>query len=156
MKMMKKALTLSLALLACALLPATAVNTRAQSSASSPEAVVRGFYAWYLGRLNKDDWTPFKRRAEALRYLTPEFYRSAPRIISHEGVDIFICAQDWMQTWERNFRVAPANMRGAKANVITTLPVTAKWGRDIRIKLRLRRVAGGAWRIEATDCLLDF
>jgi hypothetical protein len=118
-----------------------------------PASVVRGFYAWYLGRLNKDDWGPLRRRREALRYLTPEFHRRAPGITLKWDADIFICAQDWMKEWEKQFTVAPAHVRGAKADVIVTLPV--KPGENIRIKVFLRRVRG-AWKINATECLLSF
>jgi len=124
-----------------------------------PEEVVRGFYAWYLGRFNKDDWSPLKRRAEALRYLSPELHRKAPRMMQTGGADIFICAQDWLPSWAGEFKVAPARVRGAAATTTVTLPVRgvegAGAGEDIRIKLSLRRAAR-AWKITATDCLLSF
>jgi hypothetical protein len=122
------------------------------TTASSPESVVQGFYAWYLGRLNKDDWNPLRRRKDALKYLDADFRRKAPRLIRRADADIFICAQDWMKEWEKNFKVAPAKVRGAKASAIVTLPV--KGGDDIRIKVMLRRT-GGVWKIVGTDCLLD-
>jgi hypothetical protein len=155
---MRNGLTPLLLLLACLTLcaprPAHA-QTRSSEPApasSSPVAVVRGFYAWYLGRLNKDDWSPLRRRREALRYLTAEFHRKAPAITRRWDADIFICAQDWMKEWEQEFKVAPASLRGAKAATVVTLPV--RGGEDIRIKVMLRRV-GSAWKIEATDCLLS-
>jgi hypothetical protein len=145
-------------LIACVVFNAPhAARAQTQSAktpdASSPESVVQGFYAWYLGRLNKDDWNPLRRRREALKYLDAEFRRKAPRLIRRADADIFICAQDWMKEWEKNFKVAPANVRGAKADAVVTLPV--KEGKDIRIKVMLRRERG-TWKIEGTDCLLDF
>jgi hypothetical protein len=120
---------------------------------SSPEAVVRQFYAWYLGRLNKDDWDPLKRRREALKFLDAKFHRRAPGLMVRGDADIFICAQDWMKEWAEKFTVASAVVRGKRATTVVTLPV--KEGERIRIKLMLRR-AGGIWKIEGTDCLLDF
>ncbi|MBC7932071.1 MAG: DUF3828 domain-containing protein [Rubrivivax sp.] len=154
---MRKIVVLIL-LFAC-LLPAAPRASRAQTRksvrqvSSNPEAVTRRFYAWYLGRLNKDDWDPLKRRREALKYLDARFYRRAPGLMGHGDADIFICAQDWMKEWADKFTVAPAVVRGRKATTIVTLPV--KEGEQIRIKLMLRR-AGGIWKIEGTDCLLDF
>jgi hypothetical protein len=145
-------------LIACAVFTtphAAAARKRSASAtdASTPESVVRGFYAWYLGRLNKDDWSPLKRRVEALKYLDANFHRKAPRLIRRADADIFICAQDWMKEWEKNFKVAPAEVRGARASTIVTLPVKAN--EDIRIKVMLRRT-GGVWKIVGTDCMLDF
>lgn len=148
-------LTLLLACLLCAAPLATRAQTRraVRRVSSNPEAVTRLFYAWYLGRLNKDDWDPLKRRREALKYLDAGFHRRAPGLMVRGDGDIFICAQDWMKEWADNFTVATPIVRGRKATTIVTLPV--KEGEVIRVKLMLRR-AGGVWKIEATDCLLDF
>ena len=155
----------ALLLLACAVAfnPQAARAQEGTSAAArasqGPEEVVRGFYAWYLGRFNRDDWSPLKRRAEALRYLSPELHREAPRMMRTGGADIFICAQDWLPSWASDLKVAPARVRGAAATTTVTLPVRgvegAGDGEDIRIKLSLRRTAG-AWKITATDCLLSF
>jgi len=148
-------LTLFLACLLSVAPCAAGTQTRgaARRVSLNPEAVTRRFYAWYLGRLNKDDWHPLKRRREALKYLDAGFHRRAPGLMVRGDGDIFICAQDWMKAWADNFTVAPAVVRGRKATTIVTLPV--KEGEVIRVKLMLRR-AGGVWKIEATDCLLDF
>jgi hypothetical protein len=130
--------------------------TQAAQTAGSPEAVARGFYAFYLGELNRENWSPLKKRREALKYLTPEFHRRAPRIIEQQMVDIIICAQDWDPKWAAGFTVGRANVRGAKATTVVTLPPFGGTGGPdnppIRIKLTLVR-RGGAWLINATECL---
>jgi hypothetical protein len=149
----------SLTLLFVCLLSAAPRASNAQTrgavrqASSNPEAVTRRFYAWYLGWLNKDEWHPLRRRREALRYLDATFHRRAPGLMIRGDGDIFICAQDWMKEWAEKFTVAPAVVRGRKATTIVTLPV--KEGEQIRIKLMLRH-AGGVWKIEGTECLMDF
>ncbi|HYH87254.1 MAG TPA: DUF3828 domain-containing protein [Pyrinomonadaceae bacterium] len=141
-------------LLSSASLAASAQTRKgARQVSSGPESVTRRFYAWYLGWLNKDEWHPLRRRREALKFLDAKFHRRAPGLMIRGDGDIFICAQDWMKEWADKFTVAPAVVRGSKATTVVTLPV--KEGERIRIKLMLRR-AGGVWKIEGTDCLLDF
>ena len=157
---MKKIL-LSTILLTCGAFPNISAHAQtarqpAQPDAGSPEAVARGFYAFYLGELNKENWSPLKKRREALKYLTPEFYRRAPRIIEQQMVDIIICAQDWDPKWAAGFTVGRANVRGAKATTVVTLPpfggIISPDNPAIKIKLTLVR-RGGAWLINATECL---
>lgn len=158
---MKKILLSTLLLLCGALLGIPTAHaqmaTQAAQTAPSPEAVVRGFYAFYLGELNKDNWSPLKKRREALKYLTPEYHRRIPRLIEKWMADVIICAQDWDPKWAANFTVGRAVVRGAKATAVVTLPPFGGTGGPdnppIKIKLTLVR-RGGAWRIDATECLL--
>ena len=137
---------ISAALLACF---ALASPSYAQTSAG-PEAVVRDFYRWYTGSLDREDYGALKRRREALRYLTPEFQRQAPRIIAREMVDIFICTQEWQPGWGRDLAVSVGPVRGARA----TATATFNYGPEnrARVRLNLLRVAG-AWKINGADCV---
>ena len=150
-----KAIFLSILFVMCGLLcaphTAHAQTTKVASQiAVSPEEVVRSFYAWYLGELNRDNWEPLKDRREALKYLTPEFHRRAPRIIEKEMADIFICAQDWDASWGQNYTVGRASLRGQKATVVVRLPI----GDGLAIKIKTTLIKrGGEWRINATDCV---
>jgi hypothetical protein len=139
---------ISAALLACLAL-ASPAHSSAQT-AEGPEAVVRGFYSWYLGSLNRNDYEPLKRRREALRYLTPEFHRRAPRIIAREMVNIFICAQDWQPEWGNDLDFSSGPARGARAQVTATF----KYGGEnyTRVRLTLLRVTG-QWKIDGADCV---
>ena len=157
---MKKIL-LSAILLTCVAFPDISAHAQTarqptQPEAGSPEAVARGFYAFYLGELNKDNWSPLKKRREALKYMTPEFYRRAPRIIEKQMVDIIICAQDWDPKWAAGFTVGRAGVRGARATTVVTLPpfggTLGPDNQPIRIKLTLVK-RGGAWLVNATECL---
>ncbi|HEX7176021.1 MAG TPA: DUF3828 domain-containing protein [Pyrinomonadaceae bacterium] len=153
---MKKIL-LSVILLTCgALYDISAHAQTTQPDAGSPEAVARGFYAFYLGELNKDNWSPLKKRREALKYMTPEFHRRAPRIIQQQMVDIIICAQDWDPKWIAGLTVGRAGVRGARATTVVTLPPFGGYvspdNPPIRIKLTLVK-RGSAWLVNATECL---
>ena len=118
-------------------------------AADGPEAVVRGFYGWYLGEFKRDNWQPLKNRREALKYLTPAFQRRAPRLSGEMGADVIICAQDWDEGWATNYTVGRATVRGAKATTVVRLPV----GNDEAVKIKVSLVKrGDAWRIDGTDC----
>jgi len=147
--------TLLLALLvACGVLlaPPSAAQTAdaAAPSAPAPEAVVRNFYAWYLGQLNKENWEPLKNRREALKYLTSEFHKRIPRLEEDLMADIIICAQEWEPKWATDYTVGRATIRGAKASTVVRLPV----GNDTAIKIKTTLVKrGGAWKIDGTECV---
>ncbi len=123
-------------------------------AASSPEEVARGFYAFYLGELNRDNWSPLGKRREALKYLTPELYRRAPGLIEKWMADIFICAQDWDPKWAETFTVGRATVRGAKATTVVRLPPFGGGDDNTAIKIKLTLVKRrGEWRINASDCV---
>ena len=129
---------------------ASPTPARAQAAAdASPEAVVRSFYDWYLGSLNREDYNALRRRREALRYLTPQFHRQAPRIISQQMVDIFICAQDWQPEWGNDLAISAAPPRANRARVTATF----KYGGESYTRVRLTLLRTGlAWRINGADC----
>ena len=125
------------------------VTLLAQTPGTSAEGTARGFYSFYLHELNKDNYIPLKRKATALKYLTPQLYVNAPRLTRRMDADIFICAQDWDAGWEQNFTVGSVAIKGATANTLVTLPS----GQDkTRIKVTLAKTAGG-WRIDKVACV---
>jgi hypothetical protein len=137
-------------LLACVLTSIPSARAQGKPAAQGPDEVVRNFYAWYLGRLEKDDWTPLDNRREALKYLTPAWRVRAPRVSGDEGVNVFVCAQDWLAEWRKSMTFAPAVARGTQA----TARVTWGTGPDTqRINVTLKKV-GGAWKIDRTSCAL--
>jgi hypothetical protein len=121
---------------------------RAQQS-PAPEDVARGFYAWYLHQLTLENSNPLKQKTTALKYLTPQLYANAPRLIRRMDADIFICAQDWDNGWEKNFSVSTPQTRNTSATATVTLPSgeTDK----IKIDLTLIKTASG-WRINKVAC----
>jgi hypothetical protein len=122
--------------------------TRAQQAAA-PENVVRGFYSWYLHQLALENATPLKQKTTALKYLTPQLYANAPRLIRRLDADIFICAQDWDKGWERNFTVSTPQIKNSTATATVILPSgeTDK----ITIDVTLIKTASG-WRINKVAC----
>lgn len=117
--------------------------------AATPEDVARGFYSWYLHQLNGDNANPLKQKTTALKYLTPQLYANAPRLIRRMDADIFICAQDWDTGWEKNFTVSTPQIKKGSATETVTLPSgeTDK----IKIDLTLIKTASG-WRINKVAC----
>jgi hypothetical protein len=97
------------------------VPARAQQTAT-PETVARGFYTWYLHQLTLENMNPLKQKATALRYMTPQLYANAPRLIRRMDADIFICAQDWDKGWEKNFTVSGPQIKKGSATTTVTLP----------------------------------
>ena len=124
------------------------VTARTQQQAT-PETVARGFYTWYLHQLTLENSNPLKQKTMALKYLTPQLYANAPRLIRRMDADIFICAQDWDKGWERNFTVSEPQIKNNSATATVTLPSgeTDK----IRIDLTLIKTAAG-WRINKVAC----
>ena len=121
---------------------------RAQQSAT-PEEVTRGFYSWYLHQLSQENSNPLKQKTTALKYLTPQLYANAPRLIRRMDADIFICAQDWDKGWEKNFTISTPQIKNSSATETVTLPSgeTDK----IEIDLTLIKTASG-WRINKVAC----
>jgi Protein of unknown function (DUF3828) len=124
------------------------IPARAQEL-TNPEDVARGFYSWYLHQLSRENAEPLKQKTTALKYLTPQLYANAPRLIRRMDADIFICAQDWDQGWEKNFTVSTPQIKNNTATATVTLPSgdTDK----IRINLTLIKTAPG-WRINKVAC----
>jgi hypothetical protein len=131
-----------------ALMAFFSMSARAQQSAT-PEDVARGFYSWYLHQLSLENSYPLKQKTTALKYLTPQLYANAPRLIRRMDADIFICAQDWDSGWEKNFTVSTPQVKSTSATETVTLPSgeTDK----IRIDLTLLKTASG-WRINKVAC----
>jgi len=81
--------------------------------------------------------------------MTPQLYANAPRLIRRMDADIFICAQDWDNGWEKNFSVSTPEIKNNNATATVTLPSgeTDK----IRINVTLLKTASG-WRINKVAC----
>jgi uncharacterized caspase-like protein len=140
--------TLAALLLMMAGLSFSSAPASAQQAAG-PEEVARGFYAWYLHQLSRDNAEPLKQKTTALKYLTPQLYANAPRLIRRMNADIFICAQDWDTGWEKNFQVSTPQIKNNTATTTVTLP-SGETDR-IRINVTLLKTAS-RWRINKVAC----
>lgn len=131
-----------------AIIAFTSMPASAQQPAT-PEDVARGFYSWYLHQLTLENSNPLKQKTTALKYLTPQLYANAPRLIRRMDADIFICAQDWDTGWEKNFTVSTPQIKNSSATETVTLPSgeTDK----VKIDLTLLKTASG-WRINKVAC----
>lgn len=131
------------------LVMAVLVMPAAAQQSAKPEDVTRGFYSWYLHQLSRENSNPLKQKTTMLKYLTPQLYANAPRLIRRIDADIFICAQDWDQGWEKNFSVSTPEVKNANATTTVTLPSgeTDK----IQINVTLLKTASG-WRINKVAC----
>jgi Protein of unknown function (DUF3828) len=123
------------------------VPAQAQQPAT-PQDVARGFYSWYLHQLTLENVIPLKQKTTALKYLTPQLYANAPRLIRRMDADI-ICAQDWDKGWEQNFSVSTPQIKNSSATTTVTLP--AGEIDKITIKVTLIKTASG-WRINKVAC----
>lgn len=121
---------------------------RAQQTAT-PEDITRGFYSWYLHQLSSENMNPLKQKATALKYLTPQLYANAPRLIRRMDADIFICAQDWDKGWEQNFTVSTPQISKGSATTTVTLPS----GETDKIKINVTLIkTNTGWRINKVAC----
>ena len=141
----RKLAGLLLLIAALALLPHVA---RAQQ-AETPEEITHGFYAWYLHQLNLEGSNPLKQKTTMLKYLTPQLYANAPRLIRRMDADIFICAQDWDKGWEQNFTVTAPQIKNGSATATVTLPA----GETDRIRINVTLIkTASRWRINKVAC----
>jgi len=124
------------------------IPVRAQHAAT-PEDVTRGFYSWYLHQLSRENMNPLKQKTTALKYLTPQLYANAPRLIRRMDADIFICAQDWDTGWEKNFSVSTPQIKNGSATATVTLP-SGEFDK-VTINVTLIKTAAG-WRINRVAC----
>jgi hypothetical protein len=115
----------------------------------APQETVRQFYAWYLQRLNKEDYDPLKNRTVALKYLTPEFLRRIPRLEKELEADVIVCSQDVNPAWEKNFKAELASIRGARATIL--LALEGNEVETIKRKVTLQHTRAG-WRINSVNC----
>lgn len=124
------------------------VSAQQPTAPPGPDKIVRAFYSWYLHDLNGNTADPLKKKATALKYLTPTLYANVPRLTRQMDADIFICAQDWSDEWAKTMTVDPPTIKGAYANTVVTLTA----GSDkLRIRATLKRTAAG-WRIDRVQC----
>ena len=124
------------------------IPARAQQL-STPEDVARGFYSWYLHQLSRENVEPLKQKTTALKYLTPQLYANAPRLIRNMNADIFICAQDWDKGWEKNFTVSTPQIKNNSATATVTLPS----GETDKIQINLTLIkTASRWRINKVAC----
>jgi hypothetical protein len=117
-----------------------------------PEATVQRFYAWYLHALNQNQYPLGKHQAELSNCLTQRLMKSLNRALKRpDGIDadVFIDAQDWDETWEKNISTSKATIQGQQAAVSVTLKGGPAFGNK-SLKVGLQR-EGGTWKIDSIN-----
>jgi hypothetical protein len=118
-------------------------------AAASPESLVKDFYRWYIDRLNKDRDPLTQEKSALQKYLTPEFFRKAPKLLQQTDADVFICAQDWDKDWGKNVAISRLTVQGAVATMNVTLS-----GKTMKHRLKVKvKQLGGVWKIDRIDPL---
>jgi hypothetical protein len=112
---------------------------KSPESFTSPEAVVRHFYQWYLHGLN-NDLKNLRKSPAMRRYVTPRFLKEARAM---EDADIFISAQDWDPAWESHISVSKVLVHGSTAT--TEVNLTGQFSQKLRVTLRQE---AGVWKID--------
>ncbi len=123
---------------------ATPKSSTSLPTAEAPEALVKDFYRWYIDRLNHDKDPLSEEKLALKKYLTPVFFRKAPKLLEQTGADVFICAQDWDKDWGKNVSLSKLTIQGAVASITVTLSGTEM---SHKLKVKLKRISG-AWKID--------
>ncbi|MBI3653713.1 MAG: DUF3828 domain-containing protein [Acidobacteria bacterium] len=118
-------------------------------TATAPEAVVKDFYRWYIERLNRNRDPLTQEKTTLKKYLTPEFFRKAPKLLDQTDADVFICAQDWDKDWGKHITIANLQVQGSVATMKVTLSGSSM---NHKLKVKLKQL-NGAWKIDKIDPL---
>jgi hypothetical protein len=106
-----------------------------------PDEVVRQFYDWYLhaGLPSPER----KNLATFGKYVTQRLLRK--QMDPEVDADLFVDAQDFDETWKKNFTVSKATIQGQQATVQVTLK-----GEKVNYRLRVTlRRENSAWKIDS-------
>jgi hypothetical protein len=119
----------------------------ATATPQEPEAVIRGFYKWYVHALNQNKEPLTGERTVMRKYVTARLIREIDRMAKGpDGLDgdYFLDAQDWDKDWEKNISVSNLVVK----NTIATATVALK-GKDMNRNLQLTlKQEAGAWKID--------
>lgn len=113
----------------------------ASQAAQSPEAVVKGFYSWYIHSVSRS-LDPFKKgRATLRKYVTLRLIREVEK--TELDADYFLQSQEWDNEWGESVSVSRPEVRGTTATAIVTF--NAEGYPRVRVSLRQE---GGSWKID--------
>ena len=122
----------------------------AQESGSSPESVIREFYAWYVKAVlaNRD---PFKDDSAKLKqYATTRFIGQIKKMRDGDelGSDPFLHAQDLDKGWAKNIKVSTPAIKGDVATANVELKGSEMGTHKLAVTLRQE---GGTWKVDKVD-----
>jgi hypothetical protein len=132
------------------LLGLTVVPSFAQAVTATPQkpdAVIRGFYKWYVHALNQNKEPLTGERTAMRKYVTMRLITAINRMAKGpDGLDgdYFLDAQDWDKDWEKNIAVSNVVIK----NTIATATVALS-GEQMKRNLQLTlKQESGAWKID--------
>ena len=122
----------------------------AQESGSSPEGVIREFYAWYVKAVlaNRDPFTDDS--AKLKQYATARFIGQIKKMRDSEelGSDPFLHAQDLDKGWAKNIKVSTPAIKGEVATANVELKGPEMGTHKLGVTLRQE---GGTWKVDKVD-----
>ena len=113
-------------------------RARAQTAGSSPEQVIRNFYAWYVPTHDTGEDLLETRRTELLRYVSRGFLKRIDRLRSYSGgleADPFLEAQDSDAEWGKRINVRNVKTSGTKTTADVLLMSKAMGTQKLRVTL---------------------
>ena len=120
--------------------PVAADQHRARET--SPDKVIKDFYAWYIRTIDAGT-DPFKKGRPTLqKYVTARLIAQAER--SDADYDTFLYSQDWDIAWADTAAVSDLRIKGLTATAIVTFDGNLKYP---RLALTLLKQAG-VWKID--------
>lgn len=122
-------------------------SAQAIAVASSPDAVIREFYAWYVHEVLKDKDPLSKERMTMRKYVTLRLIREIDRMAKGpDGLDgdYFLDAQDFDDDWQKNITVSNLTVKYGTATATVALK-----GKEMNrnLKVTLRHDSSG-WKID--------
>ena len=111
------------------------------------DAFVRGFYAWYLAGLAKDQGFALSASfaSSAPSWLSPSFLTALPALRASLEADPLLLTQDFQPDWETSMQASIANRSATSTEVAVTL------GSGATADALLVTVSGGpgTWRVDS-------
>jgi hypothetical protein len=145
---MKLRMPLLMALLLICLGNIPSYAQRAGAPPSSPEAVIRNFYKWYVHSLNQGAEPLEKQRTILRKYVTERLIREIDKIMKGpDGLDAdpFLDAQDWDKDWGKNIAVSSIVSSKGIATAQVTLNGHLIPNHKLRVTLKQERAV---WKID--------
>lgn len=150
---MKLRTPLLMALLLICLSSIPSYAQRPGAPPSSPEAVIRNFYKWYVQSLNQDAEPLEKQRTILRKYVTERLIREIDKIMKGpDGLDAdpFLDAQDWDKDWGKNIFVSSMVSSKGIATAQVTLSGNLMPNHKLRVTLKQEK---DVWKIDSVKGL---
>lgn len=109
---------------------------------TSPEAVIKQFYGWYINAVEAGTDPFTKGRKTLQKYVTARLISQIER--SDIDADEFLQTQEWDAAWAITATVSNLRVKALSATAIVTFDSTSNYP---RVSLTLLKEAGG-WKID--------